>query len=174
MITDCSCSLAGTPDLLFPFSNIMSGRDIRVKVPPQTYMILRPNMETYLSTLFGELAGIGRAHGLLTDHEMCMLIVKNVLLTALNLFGHTVAVCNLDLLNMFLVVLCYCMHMGMLGRILYREDMGGEDMRKRYAFAPTLNSVQCLVLYETVFDIFTLLSRCVQNTDSLFQCKQME
>ena len=93
-------------------------------------MILRQNTETYLM-LYGTLVSIGRSHELMTGHDMCMAIVKNVLLTAVNIFGHAADVPNNDLMDSFFGIMCYAMHIGQLGHSSYREDILGEDIRKR-------------------------------------------
>lgn len=117
--------------LLKPFINIESGRETRPKLKRAEYMILRQNTETYVSLLYGTLVSIGRSHELMTEHEMCMLIVQNVILTAVVIFGHDSRVSSQELINNFFSILCYSMHLGQLGNRSYRVDLIGEDIRKR-------------------------------------------
>jgi len=116
--------------LLVPFTNMKSGRETREHIEPGACMILRQNTETYLM-LNGTLVSIGRSHELMTEHEMNMQIVQNILLTAVNMFGHAVDVSSHDLMDNFFSVMCYCMHIGQLGNNCYREDITSEDIRKR-------------------------------------------
>ena len=116
--------------VLIPFTNIVSGRERHLEKKKETYMILRQNTETYLM-LYGTLVSIGRSHKLMTEHDMCMTIVKNVLLTTVNIFGHAADVSNNDLMDSFFGIMCYAMHIGQLGHTSYREDILGEDIRKR-------------------------------------------
>jgi hypothetical protein len=117
--------------LLQPFTNIENGRETRAKLKRAQYMILRQNTETYVSLLYGTLVSIGRSHELMTEHEMCMLIVQNVILTAVIIFGHDSRVSSQELINNFFSILCYSMHLGQLGNRSYRVDLIGEDIRKR-------------------------------------------
>jgi len=117
--------------ILAPFTNIENGRETRGKLKRAKYMILRQNTETYVSLLYGTLVSIGRSHELMTEHEMCMLIVHNVILTAVVIFGHASRVSSQELINNFFSILCYSMHLGQLGRRSYRVDLIGEDIRKR-------------------------------------------
>jgi len=116
--------------LLIPFVSTQSDRETRKNIEPHEYMIMRQNTETYLM-LYGTLVSIGRSHELMTNHEMNLLIVQNVLLTTLNIFGYAVDVLSHDLMDNFFSVMCYCMQIGQLGNNCYREDITGEDIRKR-------------------------------------------
>jgi len=117
--------------ILTPFCNTESGRENRVKVKKRKIMILRQNTETYVSLLYGTLVSIGRSHELMTEHEMCMLIVHKVITTAVVIFGFASRVSSHELINNFFSILCYSMHIGQLGRKSYRMDLIGEDIRKR-------------------------------------------
>ena len=119
--------------LLVPFTNIENGRERRDNLQREKYMILRQNTETYLM-LYGTLVSIGRSHELMTEHDMNMSIVQNVMLAAVKIFGHASRVSSQDLINNFFTIICYCMHIGMLGHRGYRLDVVGEDIRKRYVF----------------------------------------
>jgi len=116
--------------ILAPFCIVESGREHRTTTPLDEYMILRQNTETYLM-LYGTLVSISRSHSLMTEHEMDMLVVQNVLYTAVSMFGHSTRVSSQSMINNFFSVLCYCMHLGQLGHKCYRKDILGEDIRTR-------------------------------------------
>jgi hypothetical protein len=116
--------------LLAPFTSINNSRERRKNFDPKKIMLLRQNTETYLM-MYGTLVSIGRSHQLMTEHEMCMSIVQNVVLTAVRMFGFATRVSSHDLINNFFSILCYCMHLGQLGLQSYRLDVVGEDIRKR-------------------------------------------
>jgi len=121
-------------DLIAPFLNLHSGRENTVRLEPEEYMIMHQNTETY-TMLYGILISIGRSHVLLTEHPMNMQIVQNIMLAALNIFGHNANARSPDLINMFYGILCYCMHLCQLGLESYRKDILGEDIRKRCPLA---------------------------------------
>jgi len=116
--------------LVAPFVNIENNRERRKNFDPKHIMYLRQNTETYLM-MYGTLVSIGRSHQLMTEHEMCMSIVQNVVLTAVRMFGFATRISSHDLINNFFTILCYCMHLGQLGLKSYRLDVVGEDIRKR-------------------------------------------
>jgi len=118
--------------LVAPFVNIANDRERRENINPKKIMYLRQNTETYLM-MYGTLVSIGRSHQLMTEHDMCMSIVKNVVLTAVRMFGFATRVSSHDLISNFFSILCYCMHLGQLGHKSYRCDVVGEDIRKRCA-----------------------------------------
>jgi len=105
-----------------------------VRLEPEEYMIMHQNTETY-TMLYGILISIGRSHVLLTEHSMNLQIVQNIMLAALNIFGHNANASSPDLINMFYGILCYCMHLCQLGLKSYRKDILGEDIRKRCPLA---------------------------------------
>jgi hypothetical protein len=117
-------------DLIMPFVNIHNGRENTVRVDPKEYMIMGQNTETYV-LLYGILVSIGRSHVLMTEHSMNLEIVQNIMLAALNIFGHNANAGSPDLINMFYGILCYCMQLCQLGAQSYRKDILGEDIRKR-------------------------------------------
>jgi len=116
--------------LLIPFVSTQNDRETRENVELKKFMYMHLNTETYLM-LYGTLVSIGRSHELMTEHEMNILIVQNILLTTVNIFGYAVDVLSHDLMDNFFSVMCYCMHIGQLGNNGYREDITGEDIRKR-------------------------------------------
>jgi len=116
--------------LVAPFTRIQNDRERRTNFDPKKIMYLRQNTETYLM-MYGTLVSIGRSHQLMTEHDMCMSIVQNVVLTAVRMFGFATRVSGHDLINNFFSILCYCMHLGQLGLKSYRLDVVGEDIRKR-------------------------------------------
>jgi len=144
--------------VLIPFTNIVSGRERHLEKKKETYMILRQNTETYLM-LYGTLVSIGRSHELMTGHDMCMTIVKNVLLTTVNIFGHAADVSNNDLMDSFFGIMCYAMHIGQLGHSSYREDILGEDIRKRCVCALCVFCLSRLSLSLSV-SLISLVSLC--------------
>ena len=62
---------------------------------------------------------------------MCMLIVQNVILIAVVIFGHASRVSSQEWINNYFSILCHIMHLGQLGRKSYRIDLIGEDIRRR-------------------------------------------
>jgi len=122
--------LAGR-DLIVPFLNITTGRENIVRSDPSQYMILTQNTKTYVM-LYGLLVSIGRSHVLLTKHSMNMDIVRNIMLTAINIFSHNADASSPNLINIFYSILCYSVQLCQLGHKSYRLDILGEDIRKRY------------------------------------------
>jgi len=82
--------------------------------------------------LYKTLVSIGRSQELMTEHDMNMSIVQNVMLAAVKIFGHASRVSSQDLIKKKFAILCYCIHIGMLGHRGYQLDVVGEDIRKRY------------------------------------------
>jgi len=126
---DRSAMYAGR-DLIVPFLSLHNGRENTVRSNPEDYMIMHQNTETYVM-LYGILVSIGRSHVLMTDHLMDMQITQNIILTALNIFGHRGNASSPDLINMFYSILCYCIQLCQIGNKSYRKDILGEDIRKR-------------------------------------------
>jgi len=117
-------------DLIAPFLSLHSGRENTVRSEPTEYMVMHQNTETYV-LLYGILVSIGRSHVLMTEHLMDLQITQNIMLAALNIFGHNANASSPDLINMFYGILCYCMQLCQLGTKTYRPDILGEDIRKR-------------------------------------------
>jgi len=116
-------------DLIVQFLNLHSGRENTLRSNPKDYMIMQQNTETYV-LLYGILVSIGRSHVLMTDHLMDLQITQNIMLAALNIFGHNANASSPDLINMFYSILCYCIQLCQLGTKSYRKDILGEDIHK--------------------------------------------